>query len=308
MGRPLRYVPAGSLVEVTTRTVHGRWLMRPSPEVNDVILGIVGRALEFYPVRIHAFVVLSNHAHWLLTVENAAQLAGFMNFVNGNIAREIGKLHRWRDRFWARRYRSIVVVDDDAAVGRLRYILRNGCKEGLVDRPRDWPGLSCSRALTSGGTFKGTWYDRSKTHKVGSTTNARNAVQFGREQHFRLSPLPCWSGLSPAQQRAICANAIADIEEETLQERAATGVPCVGAEAILAQDPHDNSELPDRSPAPAVHASTKAAAECFLDGYRAFLDAFRAAVVDLMQGKRAVFPEGAFPPRGPFVPPTAAAA
>ena len=146
MARPLRFVPPNALVEVTTRTVHGRFLLRPSAEVNDMILGIIGRAQTLYPVRVHAFVVLSNHVHALLSVDDAAQLAAFMAFINGNIAREIGRLHEWRHRFWARRYRAIVVADDLAAVARLRYILQNGCKEGLVDRPGDWPGLSCVRA------------------------------------------------------------------------------------------------------------------------------------------------------------------
>ena len=34
--------------------------------------------------------------------DHAEQLAAFLSFVNGNIAREIGRLHNWRQRFWAR--------------------------------------------------------------------------------------------------------------------------------------------------------------------------------------------------------------
>src|SRR5687767_13509069 len=128
MGRPLRYIPAGSLVEVTTRTIQERMLLRPSPEVNERILGVLGRAQSLFPVRIHAIVVLSNHWHGLLSVDDGAQLAAFMAFVNGNIAREIGRLHNWPHRFWSRRYRAIVVADDAAAVARLRYLIRNGCQ------------------------------------------------------------------------------------------------------------------------------------------------------------------------------------
>jgi REP element-mobilizing transposase RayT len=166
MARPLRYIPPGSLVEVTTRTVHGRLLLRPSDEVNDLVLGVIARAQTLFGVRIHAFVVLSNHMHLLCTVDDAAQLSAFMSFVNGNVAREIGRLHDWRQRFWGRRYRAIVVADDTAAVGRLRYILQNGCQEGLVDRPRDWPGVSAVRALTTGAEISGTWYDRTAEYNA----------------------------------------------------------------------------------------------------------------------------------------------
>jgi hypothetical protein len=55
---------------------------------------------------IHAFVLVSTHAHFLLSPSSAGQLARFMQFVNANIAKEAGRLHLWRDRLWSRRYRS----------------------------------------------------------------------------------------------------------------------------------------------------------------------------------------------------------
>ena len=48
MPRPLRFIPPGSLVEVTTRTIHGRLLLTPSPELADLIRGIVGKAQALY--------------------------------------------------------------------------------------------------------------------------------------------------------------------------------------------------------------------------------------------------------------------
>ena len=47
MGRKLRYLPEeGALVEVTCRTLQGRLLLRPSPELNDIAAGVLGRAPE----------------------------------------------------------------------------------------------------------------------------------------------------------------------------------------------------------------------------------------------------------------------
>lgn len=46
MARDLRYVPPGSLVEVTCRTIQGRFLLRPSRELNEIVYGILGRAAE----------------------------------------------------------------------------------------------------------------------------------------------------------------------------------------------------------------------------------------------------------------------
>jgi REP element-mobilizing transposase RayT len=301
MARPLRFVPPGALVEVTTRTVHGRFLLRPSPDVNDLILGIIGRAQFLFSVRIHAFVVLSNHWHGLLSVDDAAQLAAFLGFVNGNIAREIGRLHDWRHRFWARRYRAIVVSDETAAVGRLCYILQNGCQEGLVDRPRVWPGLSCVGALTKGQELRGTWHDRTAEYNARRRGEHVAPGQFATEYQVHLSHLPPWRNLSQANHRAACADLIAKIERETRAECAESRWVSVGRERILTQHPHDRPLSSDTSPAPLVHASSRKVSIAFRRAYFAFVDAFRVAAACLRNGEKADFPQGAFPPAAPFV-------
>jgi hypothetical protein len=90
MARPLRFVPEKSLVEVTTRTFQGRLPLRPSPELTDIILGIVGKAQALYGMTIHAFVFMSTHAHFLLSPASGGQLVRFMQFVNANVAKEAG--------------------------------------------------------------------------------------------------------------------------------------------------------------------------------------------------------------------------
>jgi hypothetical protein len=62
MSRPIRYVPeTRTLLEVTVRTIQGRLLLRPSAALNEIILGILGRAQETYGVQICAFSFLANH-------------------------------------------------------------------------------------------------------------------------------------------------------------------------------------------------------------------------------------------------------
>jgi hypothetical protein len=69
MSRPLRFIPGKkTLVEVTTRTVHSRLLLRPSNELNEIVLGILGRAQELYGAQICGYSFLSNHYHILLVV------------------------------------------------------------------------------------------------------------------------------------------------------------------------------------------------------------------------------------------------
>ena len=84
-----------------------------------------------------------------------------MNYLNSNLAREIGRAVSWRERFWGRRYQAIAVSGEEAAqVERLLYILRQGTKERLVRRPSDWPGATSLRSLLSGEPIRGPWIDR----------------------------------------------------------------------------------------------------------------------------------------------------
>ena len=89
MARRLRFIPeGGALVEVTCRTVQGRFLLKPTNELRSIVIGVLARAQKLYPVELHAFVFLSNHYHLLLSVDNALRLARFMNYLNSNLARE----------------------------------------------------------------------------------------------------------------------------------------------------------------------------------------------------------------------------
>jgi hypothetical protein len=60
--RKLRYVPEEkTLVEVTDRTIHGRFLLLPTPQLKKIITGALGRAQRLHGVRIFGFACLSNH-------------------------------------------------------------------------------------------------------------------------------------------------------------------------------------------------------------------------------------------------------
>jgi hypothetical protein len=61
MRKPRYILKPGSLVEVTTRTLQGRLLMVPERTLNDIILGVLGRAQRLYPIQINAYCFVSSH-------------------------------------------------------------------------------------------------------------------------------------------------------------------------------------------------------------------------------------------------------
>jgi REP element-mobilizing transposase RayT len=304
MARPLRFLPRGAVVEVTMRTVHGRFLLRPSRSVNDLVVGVVGRAQRKHGMRLHALAVLSGHWHALLTPDSPQHLAAFMDYVAGNIAREIGRLHDWREKFWARRYSAIVVSDEpEAQIERLAYVLGQGVKENLVERPQQWPGVHCAAALVLGSDLQGTWFDRTACYEAWRKGASRTATDFGTPERVTFTPLPCWAALELAAYRGKIAELLRRIVEEGRRNRGGCGV--LGKRKILAQHPHDKPQSSSRSPAPLVHAATRAVRVMLRAAYYDFVAAFREAAMKLGRGDRFVrFPSGAFPPPMPCRPPS----
>lgn len=304
MGRKLRNIPAhGGLVEVTSQVIQGRFLLRPSAEVNDLILGIVGRAQRQYEVSIIYMVWMSNHFHLLLYVRNAKQLADFMRDVKSQVAKEIGPLHDWRDRFWGERYHAILVSEEpEAQVDRLRYCLSQGIKEGLVNRVEAWPGVQGVGNLLRGEAMTGTWFNRSEEYAAKRRGETFEKMKYAEKEKVVLSPLPCWQHLSQEKYRCEVRALIEDIEKQGRLERADKGSRPLGAKAVLAQNPRARSENFERRPAPAFHTFSKAVFEQLREAYRLFETAFRTAAERLRDGDREVeFPEGSFPPGLPFV-------
>ena len=304
MGRRVRFVPEGSLLEVTCRTVQSRFLLRPSPNLNRIILGILGRAQRRYGLRIHAFVFMSNHYHLLVSPTSARQLAAFMAYLNANLAKEAARIHDWAHHLWSRRYHFLEVSpEEEAHVGRLRYILAHGCKEGLVDTPGEWPGVQCVAAFLEGEPLAGMWFDRTLEYEARRKGIALGPLDFATPETVRLEPLPCWAHLPAQVYRQHIADIVRQIVEESARARRRSSLRSMGRDAILRQNPHAQPLQAKRGPSPTCHAASKKWRRRLRESYALFLAAYRRASERLRAGDlTARFPPGCFPPPLPFVP------
>jgi hypothetical protein len=229
-----------------------------------------------------------------------------MNYHNGNLAREAGRLHGWREKFWSRRYQAVLVSDEEEAqVARLKYLLSHGAKEGLVPKPQDWPGVHCAHALLLGTALEGLWWDRTlkARQRRGSAPAAGNP--YPQHEELPFSPLPCWRHLRVEDYRRRIASLMEDIAQEISNLRAQR-LPCRRrcVQRILRQSPEARpSSPPSRRPTPDVHAYRNSKRALLRAAYGDFVVAFRRAAAQLRSGDReAQFPPGSFPPAAPFNP------
>jgi REP element-mobilizing transposase RayT len=304
MARGLRHTPeGGALFDVTCRTVHSRFLLRPDPLLNEIIVGALARAKRRYGVEISALIFLSNHLHLLAWTTDSEKLARFMGYFLSKLAREVSRLTGWHDKVLARRYQAIPVSEEEAAqVERLVYILSNGCKEDLVARPQDWPGVHCVNALMTGQPLEGTWFDRTQEFAARNRSESFGPRKYAMPEVLELDPLPCWRHLSREQYRSLMAGLVEKITAETAARHKTAGSQPLGPAAIRAQDPFAQPMKTKRSFAPRVHAFSREIRKAMVEAYAAFVAAFREAAEKLRGGDRlARFPEGSFPPGLPFV-------
>jgi REP element-mobilizing transposase RayT len=300
VGRDLRHIPKGDgLVEVTDRCFQSRFLLRPSPALNAAFVGALARAARRHGVGVVDHSALSNHYHLLLVCHEPWRLAAFMRDFKSKLAKEIQRLHGWSGIVFPHRYRPIPVSDEpEAQIARLRYLLEQGVKEGLVASPLQWPGAHGTKALLTGRSAAGHWVDRTAQFRALQRGENAGERAFTTDEELELVALPCWSHLEPAERQAEVLAMVRDIEAQARERARTTGRTVLGRREVLRQDPHSSPAVETRSPAPRFHAASKRVRQELLRSYYAFLDAYRTAAEALRAGRFAQvrFPPGAIPP------------
>jgi hypothetical protein len=297
MGRKSpRFIPAGSTIEITAKVVASRFLLRPSPELNAAILAILGRALSLFPVELHAFAFLSNHWHALLTVADARASKQFIQHVHSTLATAVNRLTGWAGPVFQKA--STVIVAPDAEEARLRYVLAQGAKEGLVASPLEWPGAHCARALVGLEELRGVWRDRTYAARLSTPRRGRQPVpaEVRTEYRIELAPLPSWRHLTVEERQARARELVAGIEADAREHHPRP----LGVDAICAQDPFARPQEIKRSPAPRIHTFSHETRVAFDAAYISFREQYIEARGMLRAGQLARLPAGCFPPVTPF--------
>ena len=296
MGRLQRMYSESGIYFVTARAFQSRFLLTPSPAVNRALGGVLAMAVKLTGVKLHGYVVASNHIHLLVTSQGAS-LSRFMQYFLGNAARKLGRLTGWSGSLWQRRFSAEPVLDDEAALGRLRYILAHGVKEGLVKHPAQWPGLSCLKLLREGGVEWHRFFHWSRRWKKGALIKgAENAWddRWAEEISLELAPLPGWAALSQSERRDRVDRLVCEIVEEA----AKTSTQEVkGAEAVIQEDPRHRPARSKKSPRPLCHTTSIEKRKAFVETLRAWVTAFVEASKRFRSGEWAVeFPPWSFRP------------
>jgi putative transposase len=124
-------------------------------------LGLLQELATRYECEVHAYVLMTNHLHLLVTPSNAGSVSGLMKGVSQRYAQHFNKVHDRTGTLWEGRFRSHIVDSETYLFACQRYIELNPVRAGMVSAPWEYPwssyrtnaGLERSLVLTPHRTY-----------------------------------------------------------------------------------------------------------------------------------------------------------
>lgn len=102
----------------------------------------LGDACVKHQCNLHAYVLMTNHVHLLITPHNEDGLAKVMQMVGRYYVQYFNYSYRRTGTLWEGRYKSALVDSDNYALICYRYIELNPVRAGMVLHPGDYPWSS----------------------------------------------------------------------------------------------------------------------------------------------------------------------
>jgi len=90
---------------------------------------------DFYGAAVHAYVLMTNHVHLLLSIDDIAQVSGMMKAIAQNYAQYLNRRFDRCGAWWGGRFYSCPVPADRYLLACHRYIELNPVRAGIVASP-----------------------------------------------------------------------------------------------------------------------------------------------------------------------------
>lgn len=162
----------------------------------QTLLDLLFENARKFDVAIHAYVLMGNHFHLLVTPQTAEGLPQMMQAVGRRYVRYFNDTQKRSGTLWEGRYKSTVIQTERYLLACMAYLDLNPVRAGLVAQARDYP-------WSSYGYYTGQRIDKLITPHpqmwaLGNTPFAREAAYAELVQ----------SGISPGQQAALTDSAL----------------------------------------------------------------------------------------------------
>lgn len=109
-------------------------------------LDCLHEAAQRYECAVHAYVLMTNHVHLLVTPTHAGAVSGFMQHIGRRYVQYFNFQYRRTGTLWEGRYKASLVEAEAYLLTCYRYIESNPVRAGMVRDPGDyrWSSYRCN--------------------------------------------------------------------------------------------------------------------------------------------------------------------
>jgi putative transposase len=101
-------------------------------------LGLLQELLARHRCRLHAYVLMTNHVHLLLTPEREESISNLMKNLGQRYVQYVNRTNARSGSLWEGRFRSSIVDSENYLFLCYRYVELNPVRAGMVRRPLDY--------------------------------------------------------------------------------------------------------------------------------------------------------------------------
>jgi len=107
-------------------------------------LDVLSQVARRHAVRVHGFVLMTNHVHLIVTPSDAKGLPRTIKEVGGRYVPYFNRKYDRIGTLWTSRYRGLLIQDERYWLTCLRYIEQNPVRASMVKTPEDYRWSSYS--------------------------------------------------------------------------------------------------------------------------------------------------------------------
>ena len=304
MTRPRRLI-AGTSYLITRRVTQRKFLLTPTDDVVQVFLYVLGYVASRRPVSLHAYCLMSDHVHLVLT-DLDGSLPEFTRDFASLMARVMNQLRERRENFWSGEKPSYVdLVETEDLRSKMVYTMTNPVAAGLVRQVEQWKTLE--EALPAASSVRQVCGD---VVRIQRPDRFLTGDPYPKVVELRLSPPPCCleelelletseadSVGAPLEEfRQQLQAAVHERERDLAEAATARGQGFLGMKRVCAQDPETQPASDGYSNSnPKMAATDRESRKARLAAMAAFYEAYHEARTRFLSGDRdVVFPVGTF--------------
>lgn len=303
MGK-IRYHRPQSVHFVTNSCEHRMFFLLPCEETNHLIKYWLARAKVKYGkgLDIYGFIFMSNHFHMMFN-DAEGDIAQFMSYFTGNLARSVNRKIGRSGRFWISEYNDKIIEGDEAFLTHFSYLIANPVKSGLVGKSEEWRGVSSYTYSLSGEKVEEKGLNITKYNSIKRYKNSVKKDDFMETFSFELAKLPLWSDLSQDEY----VNKIRELSSSACNEynfKRGNKKP-LGMKKVMEFNPLDRPEEPSKRESRMFACNDVLKLKELMDSYKEFVAKYRDSLVKLYRHgitkksrylNNLQWPEGSYPP------------